>query len=279
MPRAIWKGSISFGLVHVPVSLHSAERRNELHFSLLDRRDLSPVGYKRTNKRSGEEVPWDDIVRGYEYEKGEYVVLGDEDFQRANVEATQTVEIQDFVDAARIPVTYYDKPYYLEPIRKGEKAYALLRETLKRTGKVGIARVVLRSRQYLAALIPQDDLLVLELMRYHDELRDPAELKLPGDDLAALGITDKELDMARRLVEGMVEPWQPERYRDTYREDILRVVDEKVASGRTTVIEPAPAAPAPRGAEVIDLMAQLKRSVEQAKKERKGEKPGGRRRA
>lgn len=153
MPRAIWKGSISFGLVSVPVSLYPGEKRDELHLSLLDSKDFAPVGYKRVNKLSGEEVPSERIVRGYEYEKGEYVVLTEEDLKRANVEATQTVQIVDFVDGGQIPLAYYDRPYYLEPQKRGEKAYALLRETLRRTGKVGIAKVVLRTREHLAAQI------------------------------------------------------------------------------------------------------------------------------
>lgn len=269
MPRAIWKGSISFGLVHVPVSLYPGEKRNELHLSMLDSKDFAPIGYKRVNKNTGEEVPNERIVRGYEYEKGEYVVLTEEDLKRANVEATQTVEIVDFVEAEKIPLTFYDRPYYLEPQKRGEKAYALLRETLKRTGKVGIAKVVLHTRAHLAALIPQGDLLMLDLLRYGDEIRDSGELKLPHGEMAELGISDKELDMAQRLVDSMVEDWEPGKYHDEYREDLLRLVEQRVEAGQTHLLETTPPeAPRPR-AEVIDLMTQLKRSVE----ERQGAKP------
>ncbi len=268
MPRAIWKGSISFGLVHVPVSLYPGEKRDELHLSMLDAQDFAPVGYKRVNKHTGEEVPSERIVRGYEYEKGEYVVLTGEDLKRANVEATQTVEIVDFVDADKIALTYYDRPYYLEPQKRGEKAYALLRETLKRTGKVGIAKVVLHTREHLAALVPQGDLLLLDLLRFQDEIRPTEALKLPRGEVQELGISDKELAMAQTLVESMVDDWQPEKYRDEYRDDVLKLVDEKLAAGQTHVIETAPAE-APRRAEVIDLMTQLKRSVEQRQAQRK----------
>ncbi len=268
MSRVIWKGSISFGLVHVPIGLYAAESPNELHLSMLDNRDMSPVGYKRINKSTGEDVSWGDIVKGYEYEKGEYIVLGEEDFRQANVEATQTVEIVDFVDAAEIPLPYYDKPYYLEPMRKGEKGYALLREALRRTRKVGIAKVVLRSRERLAALLPWGEMLVLELLRYADELRDPAALKVPGDDLAALRISDKELDMAERLIDDMVVDWQPQKYHDAYRDDLMRLIDEKVRHGELKGAAPVGEAPPPPSADVVDIMSLLKKSVEQKHKTR-----------
>jgi DNA end-binding protein Ku len=276
MARVIWKGSISFGLVHVPVGLYPAEQSREIHFSMLDKEDLAPVGYRRYNKRTGEEVEWDRIVKGYEYDKGQYVVLDEEDFKQADVKATQTVDIQDFVDAADIPLTYYDKPYYLEPQKGGDKVYALLREVLARTGKVGIAKVVLRSRQHLAALIPRGRILVLELLRFADELRSPEEIRAPEVDPEGLGISEKEMDMAVRLVEGMAEPWEPGRYRDTYTESLLRLIEEKVSAGG--VRRPEAAEEAPAGGKVIDLMAQLKQSLEQTKGRGGGAKPraGGR---
>jgi DNA end-binding protein Ku len=281
MARAIWKGSISFGLVHVPVSLYPGEKRDELHLAMLDSRDFAPVGYKRVNKSTGEEVPYEQIVRGYEYEKGEYVVLTEEDLKRANVEATQTVEIVDFVDANQIPFTFYDKPYYLEPQKRGEKAYALLRETLQHTGKVGIAKVVLHTREHIAALRPLGDVLVLDLLRYNEELRAADELKVPRGSLKELGISEKEVEMAQRLVESMVGSWEPEKYRDEYRDDLLHLVEDKVKAGQTHVLEtPAPEAP-PRMAEVIDLMTQLRRSIEQreggpAKTAKEEKKPAAR---
>lgn len=272
MARTIWKGSISFGLVNIPVALYPGERREELQFTLLDQRDMSPVGYQRINKSTGEEVPWEQIVKGYEYDKDRYVVLGEEEFRRANVKATQTIEILDFVKAEQIPYVYFDRPYYLEPAqRTGEKGYALLRETLIRTGRVGIAQVVLRTRQHLAMLAPLGNALVLNLLRYPYELRDPAELKLPGTDLAALRISKREIEMAERLVEDMAAEWDPAKYREQYRDDLVRVVGEKVAAGKTLELEaPAAAENGARGAEVIDFMTLLKRSVEEKEKGRAG---------
>ncbi|MGH8769611.1 MAG: Ku protein [Burkholderiales bacterium] len=265
MPRAIWKGAISFGLVNIPIGLYPAAKGSGLSFTMLDRRDMSPVGYKRINKSSGAEVPWDEIVKGYEYEDGEYVVLGDSDFQRANVKATQTVELLSFVEAAQIHSVYYDTPYYLTPARKAEKGYALLRETLLRTGKVGIAKVVIRTREHLAALVPFGPMLVLELLRFAEELRDPNELGVPLKTLAELKVGERELAIAQTLVAEMQEDWKPEQYRDEYREDLMNFIEKKVKSGKTTTIsEPVEEKEAGRkSADVIDLMALLKRSVAQ----------------
>ncbi|MBA2352385.1 MAG: Ku protein [Burkholderiales bacterium] len=264
MPRTIWKGAISFGLVNIPIGLYTAEVKKGLSFSLLDRRDLAPVGYQRINKETGEEVPWEEIVKGYEYEDGEYVVLGDEDFRQANVEATETVDILDFVDAAQIPVVYFEQPYYLAPGRKGEKGYALLRETLRQTNKVGIANVVIRTRQHIAALIPYGNMLVLNLLRFADELREPEDLELPGEDLAKLGVSKKELEMAERLVEGMENEFDPTKYHDQYREDLLALIDKKIKSGKTETISEPVVEDDKRGkAEVIDLMGLLKRSLDE----------------
>ena len=268
MPRVLWKGAISFGLVNIPVSLHSAEKRNTLDFTLLDRRDFAPVGYKRVNKQTGREVPWEQVVKGYEYEEGSYVALSDEDFKRANVEATQTVDITAFVDAADIDPIYYDTPYYLSPGKRGEKGYALLRETLRKSGKAAIANVVIRTRQHVAVLLPMDELLVLNTLRYADELRPAGDLELPGHAKASA----REVEMALRLVKEMSEKWKPEKYHDTYRDDLLARIKEKVKAGETREItEPEDEKKAPRkGAEVIDLMALLKRSVEE------GGRPGKR---
>lgn len=271
MPRTIWKGSISFGLVNIPVALYPGEQREEMHFSLLDKRDMAPVGYKRINKKTGEEVAWEQIVKGYEYDKEQYVVLGDEEFKRANIKATQSIDIIDFVEAGQVPYTYFDRPYYLEPVQRiGEKGYALLRETLKRTGRVGVAQVVLRTRQHLALLAPMDNVLVLNLLRYHYELRQPTELKLPSSDLKTLRISEKEIEMAQRLVDDMAAEWQPEKYRDQYRDDLMRVVDEKVAAGKTLEIEAPHGDEAARGGngQVIDFMTLLKRSIEEKEKDR-----------
>ena len=269
MPRTIWKGSISFGLVNIPVALYPGEQRDELHFTLLDSRDMSPVGYKRINKRTGEEVAWEQIVKGHEYDKDQYVVLGEEEFRRANVKATQTIDILDFVKAGEIPFPYFDRPYYLEPVqRTGEKGYALLRETLKRTGRVGVASVVLRNRQHLAMVAPYGQMLTLNLLRFHNELRDPSEVKAPGTDLAALRITKREIEMAERLVQDMAARWDPEKYKDEYRADLMRVVEEKIAAGKTLELETPAKGETTGGGQVIDFMTLLKRSVEEKEKER-----------
>jgi DNA end-binding protein Ku len=260
MARSIWKGSITFGLVNIPVGLYSAEKREEISFHLLDRKNKARVKYKRVNEETGREVAWEDTVRGYELESGKYVILSDEDFQRAAPEKTQTVDILDFVDIEEIDTTYFDKPYYLAPDKKGAKSYALLREVLKRTKKVGIAKVVIRSKQYLAAVIAEDDVIVLNILRFDHELRDPKELDLPrGKE----GVTERELDMAERLVEGMVDSWDPEKYRDDYYKDLMKMINERAEAGQYDEAPEAPPAPKAAGASnVVDLMALLKQSVE-----------------
>jgi DNA end-binding protein Ku len=278
MPRGLWKGAISFGLVNVPVELFSAEKRSaELDLTMLDKRDLAPVGYKRYNKSTGEDVPWGEIVKGFEYEDGRYVVLSDEDFRRANVEASRTVDIVAFVDAAEISPIYYDTPYYLAPGKRGEKAYALLREALGKAGKVGIATVVIRTRQYLAAVMPQGELLVMNTLRYAAELRSPKDLEL---DLSKARLSGKEIDLALRLIEDMEEKWSPEKYKDTYREDLLKRIEEKVKAGQTEELTPAAKEKEPAGAEVIDLMSLLRKSVEgkSAGAKKQARKPAVRRR-
>jgi DNA end-binding protein Ku len=269
MARGLWKGAISFGLVNVPVELFAAQKRtSELDLTMLDKRDLAPVGYKRYNKASGEDVPWAEVVKGYEYQDGKYVVLSDEDFRRANIEASRTVEILSFVDLHEIPPQHFETPYYLVPGKRGEKAYVLLRETLKKAGKAGIATVVIRTRQYLAALISQDEVLLLNTLRYADELRDVKDLDLP-EALKKQKVTPKELELALRLVEDLAGKWEPQKYKDSYREDLLARVREKVKKGQTEEITEAEKAPrAGKSAEVIDLMALLKKSVEKKVEEK-----------
>ncbi|KQQ36187.1 DNA repair protein [Duganella sp. Leaf126] len=260
--RALWKGAISFGLVHIPVDLYTAVQEHGLDLSMLDRRDFSPVGYKRYNKKTGKDVEWDDIVKGYEYEDGEYVVLTDEDLKRANVEATQTIDIQAFVDAADVPLTYYEHPYYLAPSKGGAKVYALLRETLRKAGKIGIATVVIRTRQHLCALVCMDDKIVLNTLRFDTEIRDSEDLKLPPATLKGAGISDKELTMALSLVEGMSEEWKPSQYHDTYQEDVMALVKKKIKAGQTkTLTAPEPERKAPRSSNVVDLVALLQDSL------------------
>src|SRR5213082_1509522 len=239
MAGGLWKGAISFGLVNVPVELFSAQKRSaEVDLTMLDRRDLAPVGYKRVNKATGKEVPWDDVVKGYEYQDDKYVVLSEEDFRRANPEASKTVDIMAFVDLADIAPQYLETPYYLAPGKRGEKAYALLRDAMAKAGKAGIATVVIRTKQYLAALLPQAEALVLNTLRYHDELKSAQDLDIP-EKLKGAKATSKELDMALTLVDDMADEWQPERYRDTYHEDLLKRVEEKIKAGQTEAI-PSP---------------------------------------
>jgi len=264
MARAIWKGSISFGLVNIPVGLFSAASPDELSFRQLDRRNMSPVGYRKYNKNSGEEVETEQIVKGYEYESGHYVVLSDEDLRRANPEKTQTVEITDFVELDDIAAVYLDKPYYLAPVGRNKKGYALLREALRRTGKVGIAKVVIRSREYLSAVIPQGDVLVLEILRYPHEIRSADDLEVPHGDLKDMGVTEREVEMAERLVEGMTAEWEPEKYTDSYRDDLMALIQARIESGQTDAPDETPVEEidVEAGGEVIDIMALLKRSVE-----------------
>jgi len=274
MPRVLWKGAITFGLVHIPIDLYSAtDSRNELDLTMLDRRTMSPVGFQRVNKKTGKDVPWEEIVKGYEYEKGKYVVLGEEDFRRANVEATQTIDILAFVDADQIPMMYFETPYFLTPCKRGEKGYALLRETLKRTKKVGIAQVVIRTKQHVAVLFPMGNMLVLNLLRYPDEIRSLKEFDLPAESPKAAGVDSKEVAIAERLVESMSEDWNPAKYRDSYRDDIFALIEKKIKEGKTEVITPPEEErpeKAPKG-KVVDLMALLKRSIEE-----KSRQPGGR---
>ena len=274
MARGLWKGAISFGLVNVPVELHSAKRRtSELDMTMLDKRDLAPVGYKRVNKATGKEVPWAEVVKGYEYRNDKYVVLSDEDFRRANPEAAKTVDIQAFVELADIAPQYFETPYYLIPGKRGEKAYALLRDTLKKAGKAGIATVMIRTKQYLAALIAQDELLVLNTLRYHDELKKASEFEIPDAKVSA-----KEMDMAMRLVDDMADNWEPARYKDTFKDDLLKRIEEKVEAGQTEEItQPEKGAREPKSADVVDLMSLLKKSIE--KKPAKRASHGKKRRA
>jgi DNA end-binding protein Ku len=261
MPRELWKGAIRFGLVHVPVSLYPAEERQELSFAMLDKRDLQPVGYKRYNKTTGDEVAYEDIVKGYEYEDGQFVTLEKEDFKRANVEATQTVDIAGFIDKHEIAPYFLDSPYYLAPGKHGEKGYALLREALERLGKVAVATVVIRTRQHLAVLYPRDNVLVLNTLRYQSELKPTQGLEVPKD-LKDAKVQPNEIRMAERLIEDMSMKWDPKEFHDTYRDDLLKMIEEK-AAGR---LKKMPKAHAPRQAEVIDFAKLLERSLSARKR-------------
>jgi DNA end-binding protein Ku len=262
MSRPIWKGHISFGLVNVPVVLYSAERRaGDLSFRLIDSRNSARIRYERVNEETGEEVPWDKIIKGYEYEGGNYVLLSDEEIENASPELTRTIEIEQFIDLADIDIRYFDKPYVLVPDKKGEKGYVLLREAIRDAGKAGIARVVIRARQYLAALMVQGDALVLELLRYHQEVADLKEFDLPAPSLRETGVTKKEIDLATRLIDGMTVKWNAGKYHDEYRDALMKLVQRKIKSGQTEAIdvEPDDEAPVPS---TINFMDVLKKSVE-----------------
>jgi len=256
--RAIWKGNISFGLVNIPIALYPATRREELKFRLLRSSDLSPVNYKRVAEKDGKEVPWNQIVKGYEYEKGKFVVLGEKDFQRVDLEATQTVDIQDFVDLDEIDPMYFYKPYYLEPQKGGDKAYVLLRDVLAATGKVGIAKVIIKTRQYLAGVKALKHALVLELMHFAEELADSEKLSVPKK----MEPGKREIDMAKSLVQSMTSEWDPKKYKDDYRDALLDVIEEKVEAGGKE-IEEKPKEKKP-STKVIDLVEVLKQSLANA---------------
>ncbi|WP_244115154.1 Ku protein [Burkholderia contaminans] len=261
MTRMIWKGAISFGLVHVPVQLFPATRTVKPSFRLLDKRSMDPVGYRQINKRTGKEVTREDIVRGYEYEKERYVVLTDDEIRAANPESTQTVDIVTFVDEDAVSFLYLDTPYYLVPDRKGEKVYALLRDALKESGKIGIAHVVMRDRQHLGALIPVGPLLALDTLRWQEELRPLDELSVPAVDAKRAGVSARELAMAKKLIDDMSGSWTPDEYHDTFRDDILELVERKVRAGRVEEIEDRPAQTARTATNVVDLTELLKRSL------------------
>ncbi|MGP3789686.1 non-homologous end joining protein Ku [Pseudomonas sp. B392_1p] len=260
MPRSIWKGAISFGLVHIPVGLVSATSSQGVDFDWLDKRSMDPVGYKRINKVTGKEITSENIVKGVQFEKGRYVVLSEEEIRTAHPQSTQTIDIFTFVEREQIPLQNIDTPYYLSPEKRGEKVYALLREALRGSGRVALARVVLHTRQYLAALMPLEDALVLVKLRWPAEVRSLAILEL-GGAVSKPDLAKAELDMAKRLIEDMSGDWQPDDYRDTFQEKIMELVEEKASAGKITHVEGVEAGEARRSADVIDLTELLKRSL------------------
>ncbi len=271
MAHSLWKGSIAFGLVNVPVELFPAEERKGFQFSMLDKRDLAPVGYKRFNKKSGKEVEWADIVKGYEYEKDQYVVLSDEDFRRANVKASRTLEIRAFVPAGEIPPIFYETPYFLAPDTRAEKVYALLREALRSTGRVAVGELVIRTTQHLAAVVPAERALMLITLRYADELRGARGFELPAANLKTAGVTTKEQDLAKRLIEDMADHWNPGEFKDTYHEDLMRRIKEKIKRGETHEITKPDTGDVggPPSAQVFNLAALLKQSLDHGAPRRK----------
>ena len=256
--RALWKGAITFGLVHIPIGLYSATQESEVNFDWLDRRTMDPVGYKRINKKTGREIDKDDIVKGVEYQKGEYVVVSPDEIKEAYPRTTQTIDIETFVDIDEIPFVYLEKPYYTAPVNKGEKVYALLREALKQTNKAGIARVVIQAKEHLAVIMPCGPALVLNLLRWGGEIRSWQELNLPPEGKGKL--KEAELKMAKQLVDGMSGHWKAGEFRDQFHDAIMKLVAKKVKAGDTESVEPMEEAPEV-GADVIDLTELLKRSL------------------
>lgn len=260
MPRTIWKGAVSFGLVHIPVALVPATSRSGIDFDWLDKRSMDRVGYKRINKTTGEDIESENIVKGVEYEKGNYVVISDDEIKAAHPKATQTVDIVAFVDAKDISFLYINTPYYLTPDRRGEKVYALLREALIQSGKVGIANVVLRNKQHLAVVMPLGKALVMNTLRWADEVRGVEYLEMKDEALNA-DLNPRELDMAKRLIEDMSEEWNPDQYKDTFQDQIMDLVETKAREGKIEAVGGPEEAVDRRSADVIDLTELLKRSL------------------
>lgn len=263
MARPIWTGNLSFGLLNVPVSLMSGTRGTDLSFRMLDARDKKPIRFERVNADTGEEVPWKDIVKAFEYDKGSYVVIGKEDIASAAPETHESVEIEAFVDADAIDVRFFEKPYVLVPGKKAEKGYVLLRETLRKAKKVGVARVVIRTREYLAAVMPLEDALVLVLMRYPQELVDPTEYPLPAGKLADYRITAKEVAMATQLVDSMAAKWNPGDYHDEFRERLSEIIRKRIKQkGATTrVLDEGDEPQEGAATNVVDFVALLQKSL------------------
>jgi DNA end-binding protein Ku len=262
MARPIWTGNLSFGLLNVPVSLMSGARSNDLSFRMLDARDRKPIRFERVNADTGEEVPWKEIVKAFEYDKGSYVVIDKADIAAASPETHESVEIEAFVDAEAIDIRYFEKPYVLVPGKKAEKGYVLLRETLRKSGKIGVARVVIRTREYLSAVMPLGDALVLMMMRYPQELVDPAEYNLPKGNTGDYRISPKELEMATQLVDSMATEWNPDAYRNEFRERLSEIIRKRVKDkGATTRVleEPSPSEDATTN--VVDFVALLQKSL------------------
>lgn len=259
--RAIWKGSISFGLVHIPVAVYPATREESVSFRQLRKKDLSPIRYKKVADADAQEVPASEIVKGYEYERGRYVILNEEDFAKVRIESTHSVDITDFVDLSDVDPKFFYKPYFLEPQKGGEKAYALLHKALSKTGKIGIAKVAIRNREYLAAVKPDGLFLILELMHFAHEILSADEL----GNQPATELSDRELKMAETLIESMAVAWQPEKYRDEYQHALMEMIENKAQNKEL----PTRAASAPRATNVVDLVKVLQESLNRAQSPKK----------
>jgi DNA end-binding protein Ku len=266
MPRSIWKGAISFGLVHVPVALFPATREDDIDFDWLDKRSMDPVGYKRVNKRTGKEITKENIVKGVKQEDGDYVLLSDDEIVQAYPKTTQTIEIEAFVTQAEIPFLFLERPYYLEPIGKGAKVYALLREAMVQAGAIGIARVVMHTKEHLAALIPTGPALLLNTLRWPEEIRPWTELKFPPEGKTAAGLKDAELKMAGQLIEELTTEWKPDDYSDKFKEAVMALIAQKAEAGESKKVTPLEEADDAGGSSnVVDLTELLKRSLNKGK--------------
>jgi DNA end-binding protein Ku len=279
MAGSIWKGSISFGLLNIPVTLQKAEEGHDLSFSMLDELDLSPIKYKKVNGKSGKEVPWERIVKGYQYEKGQYVILTKEDLKAANPKATQTIDIEDFVEFADIDLMFLEKPYYLVPQKSGIKGYFLLVEALKKSKKVAIGKIIIRTKMHLAMLMAKENYLVLEILRFGHEVLDVNEVDYLAD-IKKPKFTPKEVKMAEELIAGMTADWNPDQYKDTYNNDVMKVIKLKIKAGQGKEIEwDLPKEETTKGGKVVDLMPLLKQSLELRKSERSRKKVTARKKA
>ncbi|MEO6823875.1 MAG: Ku protein [Nitrosospira sp.] len=275
--RSLWKGAISFGLVHIPVALHSATSEEGINFDWLDKRSMDPVGYKRINKKTGKEVDKENIVKGVEYEDGQYVILSQEEISAAYPKTTQTIEIETFVSNSDIPFIYLERPYYVAPINKGAKVYALLREALRKTQRVGIARVVIQTKQHLAVLVPSGPVLVLNLLRWGNEIRSWKSLDLPAEGTKEAAISEKEVKMAEQLINDMSSAWSPEEYRDSFKDEIMKLVQQKAEKGDLqSVIQPEETETPSGGAQILDLTELLQRSLKKGKRKDEEENATGR---
>jgi DNA end-binding protein Ku len=267
--RPIWNGTLSFGLLNIPIQLMTGERKNELHFRMMDARNKAPVKYERVNAETGEEVPWKEIVKAFEYSKGNYVVLEPEDLAAAASENREVIDMEAFVDRDQISPSYLEKPYILVPGKKAEKGYVLLREVLKKTGKVGIGRVVIRTKEYLTMVTPQDDALMMILLRFPDEIVDASEYNIPEGGVSKWHISPKEMEMATTLLESMAADFDPEAYKDEFKERLSSVIKKRLKQkGATTTVEEEEAPTHDATTNVVDFMALLKKSLE-----KKGDAP------
>lgn len=263
MRSNIWKGSISFGLLNIPVSLQSADEDKELHFSMLDERDLSHIKYQKINSNTGKEVPFGHIVKAFEYKPDQFVVMTDKDFQKANVKATKTIDIEDFVPVEDVDVMLFEKPYYLAPEKGAEKGYFLLREALEHTGKVAIGKVVIRTKQHLSMIMPRGDYLILEILRFAHEVKEVNEVNYLKEVNKRIKYSDRELKVAEDLIKGMTSKWKPEKYKDTYYDDIMKRVKAKVKQGKGKFVEePEKEERIEESSNVVDLLPLLRKSIE-----------------